>query len=219
MGIEIDLLRNYPKAKRNVKQRGSEKTAEDRALARKFGKEFFDGDRSHGYGGFNYDPRFWTPVIPDFIDHFELTDACSLLDVGCAKGFMLYDLKKALPSLSVRGIDISEYAINNSKHEVKEYLSVGDASKLHFPDNQFDVGISITTIHNLQLEDCCKALLELQRVSKRGCFVTLDAYRNEEEKMAMESWNLTAKTMMHVDEWKLLFKDIGFEGDYFWFIP
>ena len=90
MGIEIDLLIKYPKAKRDIKKRGTKKTEEDRRIAREFGKEFFDGNRKNGYGGFNYNPRFWQPVIPTFQKHLELTSESSVLDVGCAKGFMYY---------------------------------------------------------------------------------------------------------------------------------
>ena len=102
MGKEIDLLINYPKAKRNVDERGAEKTEEDRALARKFGKDFFDGDRKNGYGGFSYMSRFWQPVIPTFKDYWNLTKSSSVLDVGCAKGFMLYDFQQIIPGITVK---------------------------------------------------------------------------------------------------------------------
>lgn len=219
MGIEIDLLKNYPKPKRDVAARSQSKSEADRALARKFGKEFFDGDRSHGYGGFSYNPRFWEPVIPTFQDHWNLQATDSILDVGCAKGFMLYDFQRLIPGITVEGIDISSYAINNCMDEVKPFLSVASADELPFEDNDFDYGISITTIHNFELEGVTKALQELERVSKKGSFITVDAYRNEEEKERMNAWNLTAKTILHVDEWKELFDDVGYTGDYFWFMP
>ena len=219
MGIEIDLLENYPKTKRDVKERGEEKTPEDRALARQFGKEFFDGDRKHGYGGFKYFPRFWQPVIPTFEKHFGLISNSSVLDVGCAKGFMMYDMQQLIPGIEVRGVDISEYAVANAKEEVRSLCSVACATDLPFEDNSFDVVISINTIHNLDREDCSKALQEIERVSRGKSFITVDAYRNKEEEEAMNAWNLTAKTMMHVDEWQEFFNDIGYNGDYYWFIP
>lgn len=219
MGKEIDLMINYPRSKRNVEDRGEKKTDKDRALARQFGQAFFDGDRDHGYGGFTYSPRFWEPVVPTFQSHFNLTSQDSVLDVGCAKGFMLYDFQRLIPGIGLTGIDISEYAIGQSMESVKDLVQVGDAADLPFEDNFFDVSISITTIHNLELELCGEALQELERVSRRGSFVTLDAYRNDDEKARMESWNLTAKTMMHVDEWKKFFKEVGYTGDYYWFIP
>lgn len=219
MGKEIDLLKNYPKTKRNTSERASSKTEEDRRIARQFGKEFFDGDRKNGYGGFCYNPRFWEPVIPDFIEYFKLTKESSVLDVGCGKGFMLYDLLRAVPGITVRGIDISEYAIENCKEEMKPYLMVADARKLPFPDKSFDVVISVTTLHNLDREGCAQGLREIQRVSRGKSFITLDAYRNDKEKKEMEDWNLTALTVMRVDEWKSFFNEIGYTGDYYWFMP
>lgn len=219
MGQEIDLMRNYPRSKRNVEARGNEKTEADRQLARQFGKAFFDGERSHGYGGFHYSSRFWEPVIPAFSEHFELDLQSSVLDVGCAKGFMLYDMQRLIPGIQLKGIDVSEYAIENAKEEVRPLVDVGNALSLPFDDNSFDVIISITTLHNLEVDDLAKALLEIERVKTRGSFITLDAYRNDEEKERMQAWNLTAKTMMHVDEWKTFFNDVGYTGDYYWFIP
>jgi len=219
MGKEIDLLANYPKAKRNVKARGLEKTEKDREIARRFGKEFFDGDRSHGYGGFSYNPRFWTPVIPTFKDYFSLSSNSSLLDIGCAKGFMLYDISKNIPGISISGIDVSEYAITNSIKDIKGNLQVADARNLPFDDKSFDVVISINTIHNLEIEDLTLALSEIERVSRGKSFITVDAYNSSEEKERMDAWNLTAKTIMSVDEWVTFFKDVGYTGDYYWFIP
>lgn len=219
MRQEIDLLINYPKSKRNVEERGNEKTEADRALARQFGKEFFDGDRRHGYGGFNYFSRFWQPVIPTFKEHFGLSAVSSLLDIGCAKGFMIHDLAELIPGIKVKGIDISQYAIENAIEDMKPHVKVGDARALEFDDDSFDVVIAINTIHNLNREDCAQALREIERVSKGHAYVTVDAYRTEEERKRMYAWNLTAQTIMHVDEWKAFFNEVGYTGDYYWFIP
>ena len=219
MGREIDLLKNYPKVKRNISERANQKTDANREIARKFDKEFFDGDRAHGYGGFAYNPKFWEPVIPSFINHWGLDSNSSLLDVGCAKGFMLYDLKKSISKIQIAGIDISNYAIENSMQEVKEYLKVGNVKELPYKDKSFDVVVSINTIHNLEKKECAKALSEISRVSKKNAFITVDAYRNEEEKQRMLEWNLTAKTILSVSEWKIFFKENNYNGDYFWFTP
>lgn len=219
MGIEIDLLRNYPRSKRNTSARADVITEEHKAIARQYGKEFFDGDRLFGYGGFHYHSRFWQPVVPDLVEHFGLKAGSSLLDVGCAKGFMLYDLMALVPGIELAGIDVSEYAIENAKEEVKPLLRIGSAEALPFEDNSFDVVMSINTVHNLEEAECAKALQEIDRVSRGKAFITVDAYRNDEEKERMLQWALTAKTIMHVDDWKQFFNDIGYQGDFYWFIP
>ena len=219
MGIEINLMHNYPYSKRDITGRLESKTNQDRLIAMEFGKEFFDGSRSHGYGGFSYNSRFWKNVVPSFKRHWDLETCESLLDIGCAKGFMLHDLKELLPNLNVYGIDVSDYAIKNVKKEVLEFCQVANATSLPFEDQSIDISISITTLHNLEEKDLIKALLEIERVTRKGSFITLDAYRNNEEKDRMEAWNLTAKTVMHVDAWKEFFHDVGYTGDYYWFIP
>lgn len=219
MGREIDLLANYPRTKRNVEERGATKTEEVRSIARQFGQEFFDGDRQYGYGGFKYFPRFWQPVVPALQKHFDLASNSSLLDVGCAKAFMLHDLAELIPGIEVRGVDVSAYAIANAMDDMLSNVQVADAKSLPFDDKSFDVVISINTIHNLERDDCAQALREIERVSRKGAFITVDAYRNEQERERMYAWNLTAKTIMHVDEWKEFFADVGYSGDYYWFIP
>jgi SAM-dependent methyltransferase len=219
MGREIDLLVNYPKAKRDLAGRLESKTEEVREIARRFGQEFFDGSREHGYGGFNYLPRFWQPVIPTFREHFGLSAASSLLDVGCAKGFMLHDLNELIPGMELQGVDVSEYAIENAIPDMRERVRVANAIELPFPDKSFDVVISINTIHNLEPELCARALGEIERVSRGKSFVTVDAWRTEEERERMYAWNLTAKTIMSVDQWIAFFAKAGYTGDYYWFIP
>ena len=151
MGEATNLLINYPLSKRNVFERADSKTDADRAIARQFGQEFFDGDRKNGYGGFTYNPRFWKPVIPTFRKHWNLSPGMSVLDVGCAKGFMLHDLKEDIPGLEIAGIDVSEYAISHCLESVKPYAKVGDAKNVPFSHNGFDVVISINSIHDFPL--------------------------------------------------------------------
>lgn len=217
-GREINLMDQYPCSKRPVEQRGVQVTETDRGRARKFGQEYFDGDRLFGYGGYAYHPRFWQATVRRFRDFYRLTEQSSILDVGCAKGFMLNDLKELLPDARVAGLDISTYAIQNAKESVRDFLTVGDASHLPYPDHSFDLVISINTVHNLPNNLCKKALSEIQRVSKKNAFVTVDAWRNEEERTRLLQWNLTALTFMHVDDWKNLFDEVGYTGDYYWFL-
>ena len=216
---EINLLENYPRSKRDPRERQQKKTPQIQRIARKFGKEFFDGERIYGYGGYSYHSRFWQPVVPAFQKYYELTSQNSILDIGCAKGFMLYDFTQLIPGIKVQGIDLSEYAIENAIEPIRPFVMVADAKSLPFPDHSFDLIVSINTVHNLPLEECKQALREIQRVTKKDAFITVDAYRNDEERRAMEMWNLTAFTVLHVDEWMKLFQEVGYRGDYYWFIP
>jgi len=219
MGKEIDLMVDYPKTKRDLSKRAAEKTEEDRRIARQFGKGFFDGERRHGYGGFYYNPRYWQPVVPTFQEYYGLSKDSSILDIGCGKGFMLHDFGELIPGIKVEGIDISTYAIENAIEDMKPFVKVGNAKKMEYPDKSFDLVISINTVHNLPLDECKVALREIQRVTKEHAFITVDAYRNEEEKKSMREWNLTALTFMHVNEWVKVFEEVGYDGDYYWFIP
>ena len=219
MGKKINLLINYPKTKRDVKSRGANKTEKDRRIARRFGKDFFDGDRKHGYGGYYYNSRFWHPVIPTFQKYFSLSSDASVLDVGCGKGFMIHDMAELVPGITLKGIDISKYAIENVIKDMQPHVLVANAKALPFTDNFFDVVISINTVHNLDKDECAMALREIERVCSGKSFITVDAYRNDEEKELMYAWNLTAKTIMHENEWMKFFLDVGYTGDYYWFTP
>jgi len=215
---EINLLNTYPKADRDVEGRFRQITEEHHKIARQFGKEFFDGDRLVGYGGYKYDGR-WVSVVERFRDYYGLTPESGVLDVGCAKGFMLHDLRQVIPGIRVAGVDISQYAIENAMEDVKPFARAADAKELPFPDKSFDLVISITTIHNLPIGECKQALREVMRVSRKHSFITLDSWRNEEERQRMEMWNLTALTYMSVNDWVKLFTEVGYTGDYYWFIP
>jgi ubiquinone/menaquinone biosynthesis C-methylase UbiE len=157
--------------------------------------------------------------VKDFVNYYDLKDGSKILDIGCGKGFMIYDFSKFNKNFILKGTDISSYAIENSLAEIRNNLSVGNAKELQFDDNSFDLVISINTIHNLEREDCAKSLREIERVSKRNKFIIVDAYKNEDEKKRMFAWNLTAKTIMHEDDWKIFFRENGYSGDYYWFNP
>jgi len=219
LSMKINLMKSYPKTKRNPKERAQEKTEEHHRIARQFERDFFDGDRAVGYGGYSYRPEFWKGAVEDLASHYKLTGDSAVLDVGCAKGYMLYDLTQRIPNITVKGIDISNWAIANCHPSVRDFLEVGDAKDLSsFEDNEFDLIVSINTIHNLPLEECKQSLRELERVGK-ACFVTLDSWNTPEEEQKMRDWNLTAQTMMSVKDWESVFKEVGYSGDYYWFIP
>ena len=215
---EINLLDTLPQTKRDVNARAESKTDEDRQVAKRFDKDFFDGERRHGYGGYRYDGR-WRPVVRRMVDHYKLPQDAWILDVGCAKGFMMYDFKQFLPNCTIRGIDVSEYAKENAHRGMAPLIDIGSAEKLPYGDDTFDLVISINSIHNLPLEKCIQALQEIERVSRGKSFISVDAYNTEEERIRLENWILTAETWMSVSSWVKLFKEIGYTGDYWWFIP
>ncbi len=208
----------YPRTKRAIDERAQKITEQDRKIAREFGREFFDGDRLRGYGGYSYHERFWKDTVKRFRDHYRLAPDASILDVGCAKGFMMHDFKKLMPSITIAGIDISEYACQNALEDMRPTIQVGNAKHLPYKDKSFDLVISINTIHNLPLEECKESLREIERVSRGHSFLIVDAWRTPEEKERMLKWNLTALTYMHTEDWKKLFKEVGYTGDYYWFI-
>ena len=213
---EINLLARYPKAKRNIKARMVHKE-ENRRIALQFGREYFDGTREQGYGGYRYDGR-WIPIAEDMVRHFGLKAGQRVLDVGCGKGFLVKDLMKVCPGLEVFGIDISEYAVLNAEPEVIGRLHVGNAMKLPFPDQSFDAVIAINTVHNLDRAACIQALREIERVSRGRSYIQVDAYRSPEERQIFEDWMLTARTYGMPADWRQILKEAGYSGDYYWTI-
>jgi SAM-dependent methyltransferase len=218
MKSEINLLDLYPKSKRPIDERAKLITEQHRAVARKFDIEYFDGDRLTGYGGYNYSPRFWTDTVRRIRDYYNLAPNARILDVGCAKGFMMYDMQLLMPEAEIWGIDVSQYAKEHAKPEVANRINVANANNIPFPDDYFDLVIAINSLHNLPLIDCKQAFREITRVTRKDAFVMNDAWRNDAENVSMLKWNLTALTYMHVDDWRALFDEVGYSGDYYWFI-
>ncbi|MCR4302389.1 MAG: methyltransferase domain-containing protein [Sulfuricaulis sp.] len=213
---EVNLLVRYPRAKRNVKARIGNKE-ENRAIAMRFGKEYFDGIREQGYGGFRYDGR-WVPIAEDVVRHFDLKPGGRVLDIGCAKGFLVKDLMKVCPGLEVFGIDVSEYAVMNCEPDVIGRIHIGNATHLPFPDNSFQAVLSINTVHNLDRAGCLRALSEMERVAPGKGYIQVDAYRTAAEEKAFLDWVLTAKTYGTPEFWVELIRQSGYNGDYFWTI-
>ena len=151
------------------------------------------------------------------MDYYGLSNNSKILDVGCAKGYMMYDLSLLIPEAEIKGIDISHYAKQNAKEEVKENIIVGNANNLPFEDNYFDLVIAINTLHNQPLIDCRQSFREISRVTNNHSFVMNDAWRDEAGRQSMLKWNLTALTYMSCDDWIQLFKEVDYQGDYYWF--
>ena len=208
------ITKVHTSTKRDYLQRVIETDKAVRAeVACQFGKDYWDGDRLSGYGGYKYDGR-WRTVADDLVSHYRLEPGARILDVGCGKGFLLYDLTQALPGVEVAGIDISQYAIENAKEEVRPFLRQGNAQNLPFEDNSFDLVISITTLHNLYVYDLWKSLKEIERVGRGAKFIVVEAYRNEREKVNLMYWQLTCRAFHTPQEWEWIFKQTGYTGDY-----
>jgi SAM-dependent methyltransferase len=214
---EVDLLRALPAVKRNIQKRREAKSPEAIAIAKQFGEVYFDGPREFGYGGYRYDGR-WIPVSRDIVAHFDLKPGMRVLDVGCAKGFLVKDLMKVCPRLEVFGVDISLYALMHCEPEVVGRLHLGTAEKLPFPDHSFDCVISLNTVHNFPRPRALKVMQEIERVSRGRSFVQIDSFHTLEQKEIFESWVLTAEFYDYPDGWKRLFAEAGYSGDYYWTI-
>ncbi len=187
--------------------------AEAAKRAKQFGFDYWDGDRKIGYGGYNYDGR-WRSVAEALAAHYGLKAGDRVLDVGCGKAFLLYDLSQAAPGLEVRGVDISQYAVDHAKEEVRQRLQVASAADLPFPNQSFDLVISINTLHNLYCYDLDKALREIERVGRRHKYVVVESYRNEEEKTNLLYWQLTCECFYTPREWQWWFDRCGYTGDH-----
>ncbi len=214
---EVDLLARLPKTQRNIEKRKAAQTPQNIAVAREYGQQYFDGAREVGYGGYRYDGR-WIPIAEDIVRHFNLKAGDRILDVGCAKGFLVKDLMKVCPGLEAFGLDISEYALTHCEPEVVGRLHRGSADRLPFPDNSFSAVISINTLHNFDRADALRAVREVERLAPGRGFIQVDAYRTPAQRELFMSWVLTAKFHDYPAGWRKLFTEAGYTGDYYWTI-
>ena len=214
---EINLLAKLPHTKRNIQKRHEAQSSENIALSRQYGQAYFDGPREVGYGGYRYDGR-WVPVAEDIVEHFNLKPGDRVLDVGCAKGFLVKDLMTVCPGLEAFGLDISEYALMHCEPEVVGRLHLGSADKLPFPDNSFNAVISLNTIHNFEESDAIRVVSEVQRLAPGRGFIQVDSYRTPEQRELFLTWVLTAKFHDYPEGWIRLFEKAGYTGDWYWTI-
>lgn len=187
--------------------------AECATVAKRFDQDYWDGERRYGYGGYRYDGR-WLPVAERIAEHYDLQAGQRVLDVGCGMGHLLYELTRAVPGLSVAGLDLSEYAVARAKEEIRPFLQVGHARSLPFDTASFDLVLSINTLHNLYLFDLFSALGEMTRVSRRHQYLTVESYRTEEEKVNLLYWQLTCECFFTPDEWAWVYQQAGYTGDF-----
>ena len=183
-------------------------------IAKQYNEQYWDGERRYGYGGYKYIAGRWKPVAEKLIEDYNLTNNSSVLDVGCGKGFLLYELKLLLPELEIRGFDISKHALNSSKELIKPFLFRHKAQdSFPFKKNKFDLVVSLGALHNLRLFELKKALGEIERVSKQS-YIMLESYRNEQELFNLQCWALTAESFFDVEEWLWIYKEFNYTGDY-----
>ena len=182
--------------------------------AKKYGLKYWDGARDEGYGGYKYIPGYWKGVAQKIIETYSLNENSKILDIGCGKGFLLYEIYRLLPKAKLFGIDISSYALKRAKVKDKiRYLNLNAQSKLPFKKNYFDLVISLGTLHNLEIHEFKKAILEINRVSKKT-YIMVESYRNIKELFNLQCWALTCESFFSKKEWIWLFNEFQYKGDY-----
>lgn len=183
-------------------------------LAKRWDFDYWDGDRRICYGGYRYMEGRWEKVARAMAEHYGLKAGDRILDVGCGKGFLLFDFTKVVPGIDVVGLDISQYAIDHAKEEIRDRLQAGNATRLPFPDRSFDFVFSINTLHNLPCYDLDKALREIERVGKNHKYICVESYRNEVEKANLLYWQVTCEAFNTPEEWVWWFEHTGYTGDH-----
>lgn len=196
-------------ARRKVKEDGED------FISRMYGREYFDGDRKYGFGGYFYDER-WIPVAKRMISHYNLHPGSRILDIGCAKGFLVQEFRNL--GMEAFGLDVSRYAVQNCLVDTIGYIHRGDILDLHFNDDSFDLVLCLGVIHNLDEDHLPLAFKEVQRVSKGPCFITVDSYHTKEQEKIFLEWVLTAKSHGYPSWWLDKFKECGYTKDYDWVV-
>jgi len=208
----ISFLHNS--TSRDVVSRMNDNKVQCMEIAKKYSYDYWDGDRRFGYGGYKYIPGRWSGVAKNLIENYKLNSKSSILDLGSGKGYLLYEIKKILPSIRVVGIDNSSYAIQNAKKEIQPFLIRHDLRReLSFKDDEFDLVVSLGTLHNLKIYELKIALSEMNRVAKNK-YLMVESYRNNQELFNLQCWALTAESFFEPDEWLYIFDNYGYKGDY-----
>ena len=213
--MELNLVTGLHQAtKRDYLGRMNDSMVEAMKIAKQYGFDYWDGDRRFGYGGYKYMQGRWAKVAQQLIDLYGLRAGSKILDVGCGKGFLLYEIQLLQPGIEIHGFDISQYGLENTHPDLKAKLFIHRAQETFpFQDNFFDLVISLGTLHNLHIFELEVAVSEIERVGKQG-YIMVESFRNELEMFNLECWALTAESLMDVDEWKWVYDRFGFTGDY-----
>lgn len=211
---KVNLLGSYPNPKNKRYVSENLRTIKHRIVASYRGKEFYDGKRIYGMGGFKYDGR-WKEVAKKISKKYYLNNRSSILQLSSKKGFLLHDFKKQFPKMKVCGIETSDYAIQKTMKEVKKNtIKVETYTKLNFKNNSFDFVIALGVPYEYGLDGAIKCLKEIQRVSKGNSFITLGSYETLKEFWQLRQWTLLGITLLKENEWKQVLKHVKYTGDY-----
>ncbi len=210
---EFNALRAYPQPSKPRYVGKHIRTIHNRIIASYRDKEYYDGDRNNGYGGFNYDGR-WKKIVDSMCGDYGIDKNTKILQLGCEKGFFLHDFKEKFPGMTVRGYEMGKYPIDTAMPSVKEFIDHGEYNKLPYKDNEFDFVIAIGVIYPLTLADAISCIKEIQRVGKGKSFITLGSYRHDEGHKLFNMWTVLGSTILHVDDWVEVLKHAGYTGDY-----
>jgi SAM-dependent methyltransferase len=215
MGQLLDLVTPlHKKTKRDYVARMMDEKVQCMLKAKEYEGDYWDGDRRFGYGGYKYLAGRWKPVAQGLIHRYGLKAGSRVLDVGCGKGFLLYEMQLIEPGLELVGFDISEHGLASRHPDFKGNLFRYKAEDaLPFGDKHFNLVISLGCLHNLKLFELKNALAEVERVGKAG-YIMVESYRNEQEMFNLECWALTAESLFDTAEWIWLYQHFGFTGDY-----
>jgi SAM-dependent methyltransferase len=215
MGRLLNIATPLHKAtKRDVVARMVDDKVNCMIKAKEYEFDYWDGDRHYGYGGYKYMPGRWKPVAEALIKTYNLKPGDKVLDVGCGKAFLMYEMQLLMPELQLTGFDISKHGLASCHPDFKGNLFRYRAQDAYpFGDQHFDLVISLGCLHNLRIFELKTALGEIERVGKQG-YVMLESYRNELEMFNLECWALTAESLFDTAEWIWLYDHFGYTGDY-----
>ncbi len=215
MGEEIQLVKAlHTSTKRDYLVRMNDDKIHCMLKAKEYEVDYWDGDRRYGYGGYRYMPGRWVSVAESLIVRYGLTEDSKILDVGCGKGFLLFEIQKLLPGIKIHGFDISKYGLKNIHPALKGNFFEHKAQDAYpYKDKEFDLVLSLGCLHNLKIFDIEKAIQEIERVGQRK-YIMVEGYRSEAELFNLACWALTAESLLHKDEWLWLYDRFGYTGDF-----
>ncbi len=212
---ELNLISKlHNSTKRNYLKRMLNEKVKCMKISKRYEFDYWDGDRKYGYGGYKFIPGRWKNVANKLIKKYKLSNNSKILDIGCGKAFLLYEMKKILPGMKVHGLDISSHGIKNAPKLIRDNLAKYDIRKgLNFKKKSFDLVISLACLHNLEISHLFKIIKKINMIGKKK-YIMVESYRNEKELFNLQCWALTCESFFSKKEWIWLFKKLGYSGDH-----